>query len=608
LPPPAIRDGLIGAVPSGIPARRERALPTVAGQRRTSTGLPPFGNAPSEHARGSGVKDPPGRAYGSPVDLPPDDARGPVAVRRDLDRHRAEFGATGISAVFAAEPDRVARMTLEAAGLSADFSKHLVTAETLRLLGRLAEASGVAAWRDAMFGGASVNRSENRPALHTALRLPAGSRLVIDGIDVVAEVHSVLDRMGAFAADVRAGEWRGADGRPIRTVVNLGIGGSDLGPRMAVRALRRFGAGGPEVRFVANVDGADLERTLSGLDPGETLFVVCSKTFRTTETLVNARAAREWITHALGIDAISRHFVAASADLAAAAGFGVDPERVFGFAEWVGGRYSLPSAIGLSLMLAIGPDAFAELLAGFHDMDRHFAAMPFARNIPMLHGLLAVWYSGWFGAASTAVVPYSADLDRFPAYLQQLTMESNGKQVRQDGSPVADATAAVTWGEAGTDAQHSFFQLLHQGTRFVPVDLIGILRPSHDLDGHHDLLLANLIAQSRALAFGRSEADLRGTGSDPATVPHRVVPGDHPNTVILAEELSPRILGALVALYEHSVFTQAVVWGIDPFDQWGVELGKEIADVVASRIAGATGAALDPSTESLVERVRSARR
>jgi len=501
----------------------------------------------------------------------------------------------------------VDRLTVEGAGLTVDFSKHMVSFETVALLSRLADAAGVAAWRDAMSAGAPVNRSEGRPALHTALRLPAGSRLEVDGVDVIPDVREVLARMGRLAEQVRTGAFRGADGRPVRTVVNLGIGGSDLGPRMAVRALRRFGGGGPEIRFVANVDGADLERALDGLDPGETLFVVCSKSFRTIETLVNARAARTWVVDALGTDAVARHFVAASADPAAAAEFGLDPERVFGFREWVGGRYSLPSAIGLSLMLAIGSAHFADFLAGLHAMDRHFAEAPFARNIPMLHGLLGVWYGGWFGAASTVIVPYSADLDRFPAYLQQLTMESNGKRVHRDGSPVNGPTGMVTWGEAGTDAQHSFFQLLHQGTHCVPADLIGMVRPGHGLDGHHDLLLANLIAQSRALAFGCDETELRAAGVDPSGVPHRVVPGNRPNTVILGEALTPRTLGALIALYEHSVFTQAVVWGIDPFDQWGVELGKRIAEVVERRLAGRSGEALDASSERLIERVRSAR-
>lgn len=535
---------------------------------------------------------------------------GPETVdraRAELDRHRAKLGTTGLRELFAEDPGRIEWATVDGGGLSVDFSRNLATAETFSILGRLADAADLGAKRDAMFAGAPVNRTERRAALHTALRRPVGSSLVVAGVDVMPGIGATLTRMADFADRVRSGAWTGVDGRAIRTVVNVGIGGSDLGPRLAVRALRRDAATGPEVRFVANIDGADLERNLAGLDPAETLVIVCSKTFRTAETMRNARSTREWIVNALGADAVARHFVAATAAPDLAAEFGIDPAGIFGFADWVGGRYSLPSAVGLAVMVAVGPAVFARLLAGFRAMDRHFLEAPIARNIPALHGLLGVWYSGWFGAASTAVVPYAADLDLLPGYLQQLVMESNGKRVADDGRPLSHATGFAVWGGAGTDAQHSFFQLLHQGTRMIPVDLIGTLRPTHSVAGHHELLLANLIAQSRALAFGRSRDELRADGVPESEIPHREVPGNRPHTVITGEELSPEFLGALVAMYEHSTFTQATVWGIDPFDQWGVELGKRIAEDVMARFADPSAAGLDPASDRLIGMFRSVR-
>jgi len=461
-----------------------------------------------------------------------------------------------------------------------------------------------------MFAGARINVSEDRSVLHVALRMPRTMRLEVEGTDVVAEVHHVLDRMGRFADSVRSGAWRGHTGKPLKTVINIGIGGSDLGPVMAYAALRPFVQPGLECRFVSNVDADAILDATRDLDPAETLIIVSSKTFTTRETMTNAHSARRWLIDGLGDEAaIARHAVAVSTNTAAVTAFGIAPENMFGFWDWVGGRYSMESAIGLSTMIAIGPQAFADLLAGFHAMDEHFLQAPFEANLPVLMGLLTVWNRNFLGAATTAVLPYSEHLHRFPAYLQQLTMESNGKHVTASGQPVDYDTGAICWGEPGTNGQHSFYQLLHQGTTIVPADLIGFLHPTTPLGDHHEFLMANLIAQAQALAFGRTEEDLRAGGVAPALIPHKLMAGNRPSNVIFAESLTPRTLGALVALYEHSVFTQAVVWGIDAFDQWGVELGKELATTIADEIVSPAPPELahDSSTNALIARVRAAR-
>jgi glucose-6-phosphate isomerase len=510
--------------------------------------------------------------------------------------------------MFAADPDRGTRLAAEGAGLYLDYSKNLVTDETMGLLVDLAIESGVEERRDRMFAGAHVNVSEDRAALHVALRLPRDARLVVDGVDVVAEVHDVLDRMATFANGVRDGTWRGHTGRPIRNVVNVGIGGSDLGPVMANEALRAYAKRDLTMRFVSNVDATDLVEALDGLDPAETLFIVSSKTFGTLETLTNASSARDWLVAGLGGDtsAVARHFVAVSTNAAKVSAFGIDTANMFGFWDWVGGRYSMDSAIGLSTMIAIGPDAFGELLAGFHEMDEHFRTAPLARNLPVLMGMLAVYYVGCRGVRTFAVLPYDQYLKRFPAYLQQLTMESNGKSVTESGESVDYATGAVYWGEPGTNGQHSFHQLLHQGTQPVPCDFIAFAQPLHEMGGHHDLLTANVFAQSQALAFGRTADEVRAEGTPDAVVPHRVMPGNRPSNVVLARRLTPRTLGALIALYEHSVFTQGTVWGIDSFDQWGVELGKQLAaKIVPSLDANAPASKdYDASTNELIRRYR----
>lgn len=527
-----------------------------------------------------------------------------------LERHQQEIARCHLRGLFAGDPGRGERLALEACGLYLDYSKHLIDGETVRLLCRLADGSGLRGRAEAMFRGEPVNVTEGRPALHTALRLPRAASLLVQGRDVVRDVHEVLDRMSVFADGLRAGDRRGHTGRRITAVVNVGIGGSDLGPRMAYSALRHHARDDLDVRFVSNVDPAALAGALRDLDPEETLFVICSKTFTTRETLANARTARAWALDALRDEAaLARHFVAVTANSAGAAGFGIEPAATFPFWDWVGGRYSLGSAIGLATMLAIGPERFRELLAGSHEVDEHFRAAPFERNAPALHGLLAVWYASFFGAQTAAVIPYASSLDRFPAYVQQLAMESNGKAVTLDGAAVTSETAAIVWGEPGTDAQHSFFQLLHQGTRLVPCDLIAFSRPLDPPAEHHDLLLANAFAQAEALAFGRTAEELRAAGVPERLVPHRVLPGNRPSTFILGEELTPRALGALVALYEHSVFTQAAVWEIDPFDQWGVELGKELADRIAVELVAPDEPALhDSSTNALVRRYRASRR
>jgi glucose-6-phosphate isomerase len=531
-----------------------------------------------------------------------------------LVRHHAEVGGLHLRELFAADPERGERLIAEAAGLHLDYSKHRVTGETLALLVRLAGERGLNERTEAMFRGGLINTTEGRAVLHVALRAPRERSIVVDGVDVVREVHAVLDRMAAFAGRVRAGEWAGHTGRPIRAVVNIGIGGSDLGPVMAYEALRHHSDRDLAFRFVSNVDGTDLAEAIRDLDPEETLFIVCSKTFTTLETMTNARSAREWLLSALGDErAVARHFVAVSTNAAAVAEFGIDAESTFGFWDWVGGRYSMDSAIGLSTMIAIGPEAFGSMLAGFHAVDEHFLTAPIEQNLPALMGLLAVWCGDFLGAETVAVIPYDQYLKRFPAYLQQLTMESNGKRVTRDGAPVGGRTGAIYWGEPGTNGQHSFFQLIHQGTRLVPCDFIGFCRSLNPLGGHHDLLMANLFAQAEALAFGKTADEVRADGVPEALVPHRTFEGNRPSSTILAERLTPETLGALVALYEHSVFTQAVVWGINPFDQWGVELGKALAGRIAPELTGEPEPGLagqlghDSSTNALIRRYRASR-
>ena len=511
--------------------------------------------------------------------------------------------------MFAEDRDRGRRMAREADGLYFDFSKNLIDGETVPLLLELSEECGLPERRDAMFRGEVVNPTEGRPALHVALRMPPERSLVIDGVDVVREVHRVLARMSNFSDRVRTGEWRGVTGRPIRNVVNIGIGGSDLGPEMAYRALRHYAETDLGFHFVSNVDSTDLSEALEGLDPAETLFVVCSKTFTTLETMTNAGAARSWLLSALGdeSEAVAQHFVAVSTNAKAVAEFGIDPENMFGFWDWVGGRYSMDSAIGLSTMLAIGPDRFHDLLNGFNVVDEHFAHAPPADNIPLLHGLLAVWYRDFLGAQTQAVLPYSQYLDLFPAYLQQLTMESNGKRVELSGRPVEVDTGAIWWGAAGTNGQHSFFQLLHQGTALVPADFILVARSLDPIGSQQDLLVANLLAQTEALAFGRTAEEARSQGVAEDLLPHRTFPGNRPSTTLMVDVVSPRSLGSLVALYEHSVFVQAAIWGINPFDQWGVELGKQLALDILPALSSTSDPGRDSSTDALIERYRKER-
>ncbi|MCC7138085.1 MAG: glucose-6-phosphate isomerase [Planctomycetes bacterium] len=530
-----------------------------------------------------------------------------------LTAHHARVRDLSLRALFAGDPARAARLAFDVAGLHVDFSKHRATAETVDLLVRLAHESGVPARIEAMFRGDRINTTEGRSVLHVALRAPRGTRLVVDGEDVVEKVHAVLDRMAAFSERVRSGAWTGHTGKRIRAVVNVGIGGSDLGPAMAWEALRPFTDRSVAFRFVSNVDGTDLVEALRDLDPAETLFVVVSKTFSTVETMTNAASARAWLLAGLGGDAraVARHFVAVSTDLARVRAFGIDPEATFGFWDWVGGRYSMTSAVGLSTMLAVGPDRFRELLDGFHAMDEHLRTAPLERNLPVLKALLGVWYAQWFGAAACAVLPYDQALRRLPAYLQQLAMESNGKRVRLDGTVVDHPTSPVWFGEPGTNGQHSFFQLLHQGTPFVPADFVVCAHPSHGLRAHHDLLVANALAQAEALAFGRTEAEVRAEGTPDALVPHRVFPGDRPTTTIVLDRLTPAALGALVALYEHQVLVEGVVWGVDSFDQWGVELGKVLATRLRDELTADGEPARgrhDASTEALLRRLRAARR
>ena len=537
----------------------------------------------------------------------------PLEERRawaELERHHSEIGGMHLRDLFAADPGRGERMTAEACGLYLDYAKHRVTSKTIDLLVALAEESGVAERRDAMFRGEHINVTEDRAVLHVALRMPRDIALVVDGVDVVREVHEVLDRMSAFCDRVRSGEWQGHTSKPIRNVVNVGIGGSDLGPVMAYEALRHYSRRDMTFRFVSNVDGTDFAEAVRDLVQEETLFVISSKTFTTLETMTNAQTARAWLLDGLGDEsAIAKHVVAVSTNRQEVERFGIDPANMFGFWDWVGGRYSMDSAIGLSTMLAIGPDAFKAMLAGFHAMDEHFRTAPFAENLPVLMGLLAVWYRNFFGAQTVAVLPYEQYLKRFPAYLQQLTMESNGKHVTLDGDAVGYDTGAVYWGEPGTNGQHSFYQLIHQGTSIIPCDFIGFGKALNPLGRHHDLLLANVFAQTEALAFGKTADDVRAEGTPDWLVPHRVFEGNRPSTTILAERLTPEILGTLVALYEHSVFTQGAIWQIDSFDQWGVELGKVLAKRIVPELEseGDPELAHDSSTNTLIRRYRDLR-
>jgi glucose-6-phosphate isomerase len=524
-----------------------------------------------------------------------------------LEQHYAEIAGVHLRQMFADDPGRGERLTAEAAGLYLDYSKNRVTDETLRLLVQLAEESGLAERRDAMFRGERINVSENRPVLHVALRMPKGTSLVVDGVDVVAQVHEVLDRMTDFARRIRSGEWKGYTGKPIRNVINVGIGGSDLGPVMAYEALRHYSRRDMTFRFVSNVDSTDFVEATRDLFADETLFIISSKTFGTLETLTNAHSARDWVIGQLGDEeAVAKHFVAVSTNTEKVEAFGIDTANMFGFWDWVGGRYSMDSAIGLSTMIAIGPDHFGEMLAGFHDMDEHFRTAPLAENLPVLMGLLAVWYGDFFGAQTAGVMPYEQYLKRFPAYLQQLTMESNGKHVTLEGAHVDYETGAIYWGEPGTNGQHSFYQLIHQGTRLIPVDLIGFGKTINPLGEHHDILSSNVFAQAQGLAFGKTEEQVLAEGTSPEVAPHRVMEGNRPTNVILAEILTPRLLGTLVALYEHSVFTQGTVWDIDSFDQWGVELGKVLAVQIIPELASDTEPELkhDSSTNALIRRYR----
>jgi glucose-6-phosphate isomerase len=514
--------------------------------------------------------------------------------------------------LFAEWSDRGAAMVATAGDLLLDYSKHRVDADSLAALYAVARRSGVAERRDAMFAGDRINTTEDRSVLHVALRMPRGSHLVVDGHDVVADVHAVLDAMGSVAERIRSGAWTGHTGRRIRAVVNIGIGGSDLGPAMAHEALRDYADPAIECRFVSNVDPVDLFAATHDLDPAETLFVVCSKTFTTQETLTNARAARAWLLEGLGCgdEAVARHFVAVSTNESGVSDFGIDPANMFGFWDWVGGRYSYDSAIGFSLMVAIGPAAFADMLAGFHTVDRHFVEAPFEANLPVIQGMLGVWYTDLFGAETHAVLPYSQRLARFPAYLQQLTMESNGKSVRRDGTPAEGGTGEIYWGAPGTNGQHAFYQLIHQGTRLIPADFIGFATSTHEDAERQDLLMANCFAQTKALAFGKTAVEVASEGTPAAMVPHKVMPGNHPTSTVLAPELTPSVLGQLVALYEHTVFVQGTVWGIDSFDQWGVELGKVMAGQLGPTLSSHDPpdlSAEDSSTAGLVRAYREMR-
>ncbi len=528
---------------------------------------------------------------------------------KDLQAHASEMKNTAIKDLFAQDPQRGPKLTLEAEGLLLDYSKNRIDDTTLQLFAALAEAVDLKGRTEAMFTGQKINITENRAVLHVALRAPKDEKIVVDGEDVVPEVHKVLDKMSGFADRVRSGQWLGHTGKRIKNIVNIGIGGSDLGPVMAYEALKHYSDRSLTFRFVSNVDGTDFVEAVQDLQPEETLFLVASKTFTTLETMTNARSAREWTLKGLGGDesAIAKHFVAISTNAKEVAKFGIDTENMFGFWDWVGGRYSMDSAIGLSTMIAIGPDGFRDMLAGFHAMDVHFRTTPVEKNLPALLGLLTVWYTDFFGAETVAVLPYEQYLKRFPAYLQQLTMESNGKHVTLTGEHVQVETGPIYWGEPGTNGQHSFYQLIHQGTRLIPCDFIGFFKSLNPLGEHHDLLMANVFAQTEALAFGKTAEQVKAEGTADNLVPHRVFEGNRPSNTILAEELTPNMLGKLVALYEHSVFTQGVVWNIDSFDQWGVELGKVLAQKIAAEIEGTAELKHDSSTNNLIQRYRSSK-
>ena len=525
-----------------------------------------------------------------------------------LESHHQKVREVHLRQLFADDPKRGERLTTEAVGLYLDYSKNRVTDETLKLLFQLAEECGLRDRIDAMFRGEKINITENRAVLHVALRSPRGTSIVVDGENVVPQVHVVLDKMADFANRVRSGAWKGHTGKSIRNVVNIGIGGSDLGPVMAYEALKHYSDRAINFRFVSNIDGTDFAEAVQGLDPSETLFVIASKTFTTLETMTNAHTARDWSLKGLGgdVNAVAKHFVAVSTNAAKVSEFGIDTANMFGFWDWVGGRYSMDSAIGLSTVLAIGPDNFRALLDGFHEMDVHFRTAPFESNLPVLLGLLAVWYNDFFGAETVAVLPYEQYLKRFPAYLQQLTMESNGKHVTLEGIKVDYQTGPIYWGEPGTNGQHSFYQLIHQGTRLIPCDFIAFVETLNPLGRHHDMLLANVFAQTEALAFGKTPEQVKAEGTPDWLVPHRVFEGNRPSNTILAERLTPEILGKLVALYEHSVFTQGAIWNIDSFDQWGVELGKVLAQRIVPELESKTDPQLghDSSTNCLIRRYR----
>jgi glucose-6-phosphate isomerase len=525
-----------------------------------------------------------------------------------LSANRDQIAKTTLKELFAADPERGERLNAEACGLYLDYSKNRVNEETLKLLVQLAQETGLEPARDAMFRGDKINITEDRAVLHVALRAPKGEVIKVDDVDVVPEVHKVLEAMGAFADRIRSGEWKGFTGKKIKNVINVGIGGSDLGPVMAYEALRHYSDRSLTFRFVSNVDGTDFVEAVRDLDPSETLFIISSKTFTTLETMTNAGSAREWILSGLGGDlkAVASHFVAVSTNADKVSTFGIDTANMFGFWDWVGGRYSMDSAIGLSTMIAIGPKNFGDLLAGFHSMDEHFRTAPLEKNLPVLLGLLAVWYNDFFGAQSIAVLPYEQYLKRFPAYLQQLTMESNGKSIRLDGEHVTADTGPIYWGEPGTNGQHSFYQLIHQGSRLIPCDFIGFYKALNSLGHHHNYLISNIFAQAEALAFGKTPEQVKAEGTPDWLNPHRVFKGNRPSNVIMADKLDPRTLGTLVALYEHSVFTQGAIWGINSFDQWGVELGKQLAQHIIPELESAVEPELkhDSSTNALIRRYR----
>ena len=530
---------------------------------------------------------------------------------RALTAHHATIRDVHLRKLFADDPDRAERFSVEGAGLFLEYSKNRITDETISLLLQLAEAREVTQRRDAMFAGEIINTTERRAVLHVALRAPRGTRITLDGSDIVPDVHKVLDAMSVFTTRLRNGGFTGHTGKRIRNIVNIGIGGSYLGPEMAYRALRPYSDRSMRFRFVANVDGADFNEATLDLNAEETLFIISSKTFTTLETMTNAATARTWLVQKLGSEAaVGKHFAAVSTNIGGATKFGIDPANIFGFWDWVGGRYSMDSAIGLSTMIAVGPDNFSEMLAGFHEMDEHFRSAPPARNLPMLLGLLSVWYNNFFGAQTLGIMPYAAHLARFPAYLQQLQMESNGKHVDLDGRAVDYQTGPIIWGEPGTDSQHSFYQLLHQGTKLIPCDMIGFCQKLSPYAEQHDMLMANLFAQAEALAFGKTEAELQAENSPDFQTPFRVMEGNRPTNMILADKLDPRTLGSLVALYEHSVFTQGAIWAIDSFDQWGVELGKALANHIIPELRHGAEPKLahDASTNALISRYRRQRR